>query len=240
VLAFTFVAAALWMRDLGFTPDRSKGIRAQVRMVLRASIDNGWRNPPVRWLMLAGLFNGGVGMYAFYALQPFLLQLYGDERAFGVAGVIAALVAGTQIAAGLAAPLLRRMASRRTHVLLGTTLVSAVCLLAMGFMSSFPVALAVVVVWSFSFWAASPFRDAYVNALIPSAQRATVLSFDNLMDSAGGALAQPMLGRVADASGYPASYLVCSAIQAVALPFVALARREDAPSDAIAHKAAAR
>ncbi|HMI93776.1 MAG TPA: MFS transporter, partial [Polyangiales bacterium] len=145
----------------------------------------------------------------------------------------AALVAGTQIVAGLAAPLLRRIASRRTHVLLATTAVSAACLLALGFTSSFAVALGVVVVWSFSFWAATPFRDAYVNALIPSAQRATVLSFDNLMDSAGGALAQPMLGRVADASGYPTSYLVCSAIQIAALPFVALARRENASSDEI-------
>jgi MFS family permease len=238
LLAFTFVAAALWMRDLGFSPDHSRGVGAQVRAVLRASIDNGWRNPPVRWLMLAGIFNGGVGMYAFYALQPFLLQLYGDERAFGVAGVLAALIAGTQIVAGLAAPLLRRLASRRTHVLLVTTLISAACLLALSLTSSFALALAVVVVWSFSFWVATPFRDAYVNALIPSAQRATVLSFDNLMDSAGGALAQPMLGRVADASGYPASYLVCSVIQAAAFPFVALARREDATSDPIPHKPA--
>jgi MFS family permease len=240
VLALTLIAAALWMRDLGFTPDRSQKIGAQVRTVLRASIDKGWRNPPVRWLMLAGLFNGGVGMYAFYALQPYLLQLYGDPQAFGVAGVLAAVVAGTQIVAGLAAPLLRRFAKRRTHVLLATTVVSAGCLLALGFVPSFALALAVVVVWSFSFWVATPFREAYVNALIPSAQRATVLSFDNLMDSAGGALAQPMLGRVADASGYPTSYLVCSAIQAAALPFVTLARREDAPADAIEQKPVSR
>jgi hypothetical protein len=60
------------------------------------------------------------------------------------------------------------------------------------------------------------------------------------MDSAGGALAQPMLGRVADASGYPTSYLVCSAIQAAALPFVTLARREDAPADAIEQKPVSR
>jgi predicted MFS family arabinose efflux permease len=130
------------------------------------------------------------------------------------------------------------LATRRTHVLLGTTLVSAGCLLALGLVPSFALALAVVIVWSFGFWIAAPFREAYVNALIPSAQRATVLSFDNLMDSAGGAVAQPMLGRVADASGYPASYLICSAIQAAALPFVVLARREDAPSDAIVQKPA--
>ena len=37
---------------------------------------------PVRWLMLAAPFTGGVGFYAFYAMQPYLLELYGDERAY--------------------------------------------------------------------------------------------------------------------------------------------------------------
>ena len=37
-------------------------------------------------------------------LQPYLLQLYGNPRAFGVAGLAAAIVAGTQMLAGLLAP----------------------------------------------------------------------------------------------------------------------------------------
>jgi predicted MFS family arabinose efflux permease len=101
-----------------------------------------------------------------------------------------------------------------------------------------PVALAVVLVWSFSFWIVVPVREAYLNGLIPSAQRATVLSFDNLMTSAGGAVAQPGLGRIADAHGYPASYLVCAVIQLAALPFLALARREHAASDPMIAKTA--
>ena len=76
-------------------------------------------------------------------------------------------------------------------------------------------------------------RQAYLNGVIPSEQRATVLSFDSLMGSAGGVVAQPLLGRVADVSGYAASYLVAAGIQVVALPFVVLARREHAPSDPI-------
>ena len=61
-----------------------------------------------------------------------------------------------------------------------------------------------------------PVRQAFVNGLIPSEQRATVLSFDSLMGSAGGVVFQPALGRAADAWGYPASYLCSAAIQAVA------------------------
>ena len=64
-----------------------------------------------------------------------------------------------------------------------------------------------------------------------------MLSFDSLMGSAGGVVAQPALGRVADVSGYGASYLVSAGIQVLALPFVLLARREKAPSDPISDAA---
>ena len=60
-----------------------------------------------------------------------------------------------------------------------------------------------------------------------------MLAFDNLMGSAGGVIAQPALGRVADVNGYGASYVVAAALQALSLPFVFLARRERAPSDPI-------
>jgi MFS family permease len=231
LLGVTLVAAWFLMKDLGFTPDRSKGALAEVRTVLRASLDNGFRNPPVRWLMLAAPFTMGVGIFAFYALQPYLLELYGDPRAFGIAGLAAAIVAGAQMVAGLAAPFLRRLFARRTHMLLFTAMISIGCLALIGATSRFAVAIALLVVWALAFSIGTPIRQAYLNGVIPSAQRATVLSFDNLMGSAGGVVAQPALGRVADISGYSSAYLVCAAVQAAAIPFLALARRENAPSD---------
>jgi MFS family permease len=78
-----------------------------------------------------------------------------------------------------------------------------------------------------------PIRQAYLNGVIPSEQRATVLSFDNLLGSAGGVVAQPALGRIADFRGYPAAYMVSAAIQIISVPFLALTRRENAVSDRI-------
>jgi hypothetical protein len=72
-----------------------------------------------------------------------------------------------------------------------------------------------------------------MNGCIPSSQRATVLSMDALVGSAGGAVTQPVLGRVADASGYGPSFLVSGAIHALALPFIYLARRQDAPGEIV-------
>jgi hypothetical protein len=74
-------------------------------------------------------------------------------------------------------------------------------------------------------------RQAFVNGMIPSEQRATVLSFDSLMGSSGGMVFQPMLGRAADMWGYPMSYLCSAAIQALSIPLMWLARRERAESD---------
>jgi MFS family permease len=187
----------------------------------------------VRWLMLAALCAGGVDIFAFYALQPYLLELYGDKQAFGIAGLAAAIVAGTEMVAGLVVPLVRRLLSRRTHALMLTSLLGTACLALMGLTSSFWVAIALLVVWGLTFSASVPIRQAYINGIIPSRQRATVLSFDNLMASAGGVAAQPALGRAADVWGYPSAYVLSGAIQLAALPFLALARREDAASDRI-------
>jgi len=233
MLGVTLAVAWWFMRDLGFTPQRGASPLKAVRGVLRGSIDGGFRNPPVRWLMLAAPFSAGVGFYAFYAMQPYLLQLYGDKTAYGVAGLAAAMVAGAQIAGGLLSSRVRRLFRRRTDALLLGTAVNVVLMVVIGLTTSFAIALILLAVWCLTFAVQGPLRQAYVNGLIPSAQRATVLSFDNLMGSAGGVVAQPALGRVADLSGYGTSYVVSAVIQAAAIPFVFLARRERASSDPI-------
>jgi MFS family permease len=78
-----------------------------------------------------------------------------------------------------------------------------------------------------------PIRQTYLNGLIPSQQRATVLSFDSLMASSGGVWAQPALGRAADVWGYAPSYLLGAGISALALPFLVLSRRQNAPADTV-------
>ena len=97
--------------------------------------------------------------------------------------------------------------------------------------SSFALAIGLLVVWGFAFSIGEPIRQAYIHGIIPSQQRATVLSYDSLMGSAGGVVAQPALGRVADVSGYATAYVVSAGIQLMAIPFLLLARRERASSD---------
>ena len=242
MLGFALLTAFVLMRDLGFTPRRDVSTGTAVRDVVRGSIDGGLRNPPVRWLMLAAPFIGGVGIFVFYAMQPYLLELYGQPDAYSVAGLAAAIVAGAQIAGGLAVPRVRRLFRRRTDALLLAVAIDVVALLgiaAVGWwqdvlgMAAFVMAIVLLVGWALVSALQNPIRQAFINGVIPSEQRATVLSFDSLMSSLGGVVTQPVLGRVADVSGYAASYLVAAVINAVALPFVFMARRERAPSDPI-------
>jgi MFS family permease len=233
LLGVTLLVAFRLMHDLGFAPKRGASAAAEVRNVVRGAVDGGWRNPPVRWLMLAAPFTTGVGFYAFYAFQPYLLELYGDKSAYGIAGLAAAIIAAAQIWGGLIVPWVRRLFSRRTHAIIVGTTLTAIILAVVGWVPDFRLALVLMVAWALIFAVEAPLRQAYINGVIPSEQRATVLSFDALMGSAGGVGTQPALGRIADLSGYPTSYLAAAGIQALAVPFALLARRENAVSDPI-------
>jgi MFS family permease len=219
------------MHDIGFTPERGDRPLAEMRRIAAASVEHGWRVPAVKWLMVEALFTGGVGIYAFYALQPYLLELYGDPHAYQIAGLVAAIVAGAQIFGGVAAPWIRRVFHRRTSALIAMAALGVATLGLMGIFESFWVVIALVVVWGLLFAASMPIRQTYLNGLIPSRQRATILSFDSLMDSVGGVWAQPVLGRAADVWGYAPSYLMGAGISVLAVPCLAMSRRQRAPAD---------
>ncbi|WP_394553477.1 MFS transporter [Agromyces sp. MMS24-JH15] len=231
ILVVMLVVAAFVMRDLGFTPaGRAHPIRA-TREVVRASVHYGLGRRPVRYLMLASFFTTGVGFYVFYALQPYLVELWGDEGAYTIAGLAAAILSGSQVIGGWLAPWVRARFRRRTTTVLVSLGVSVAVLVALGLNRSFWLALVLLVLWGLVDAASHPVRQAYLNDMIPSAQRATVLSFDSLLGSAGGVVIQPVLGRSADLWGYGGSLLVSGAFQALAFPFIWLSRRQGDAAD---------
>lgn len=231
VLVLMFGYASVFMRDLGFVPVRGNGMATEMRRIVSASLQFGWRVPSVKWLMLSSPFLSGVSIYAFYALQPYLLRLYGDPTAYGIAGLVAAIVAGAQIVGGLAAPLVRRVLPRRTTVLVSAAAASAGILALVGVVHVFWAVIALVVLWGLLSAASSPIRQAYLNGMIPSSQRATILSFDSMLGSAGGVVAQPALGKSADVWSYGTSYVISGVLSALAVPFLVLSRRQKPAAD---------
>jgi MFS family permease len=234
VLLAMFAIAARVMHDQGFTPARHETVGTAVAATLHASLRYGLGHPPVRWVMVAMPFVSGVTFYAFYALQPLLVDLWGDPDAYAVAGAAAAVVAGAQIVGGMLAGRVAAAVRRRTSVLVPAVSGGALLLVGTGAAGAagwFWAVLLLAAGWALLGALATPVQSAYLNAMIPTAQRATVLSFASLMGSGGGVVVQPALGRAADVAGYPASLAIGGAIQLAAAPFLLLSRRLHDPAD---------
>jgi len=231
LLVATFVVAFVYMKDLGFTPEKQATYVKSVKSIFASSFKHGFGQPAVRWVILAAPFISGVSVYIFYALQPYLLQLYGDSTAYWIAGLAAAVVAGAQIVGGLLVPFFRRLFKRRSMWLLTGTFISALLLISLTLLPNFYFAIGMVVLWGLIGASVMPVRQAYLNDLIPSKQRATVLSFDSLLGSSGGVVSQPLLGKAADVYGYGQSFVIAGIVQLGALPFLFLANRRRESAD---------
>lgn len=231
VLVLSFAFAFFVMRDIGFEPRKVQNLLLEVKVILKKSVEMGLGQRSIRWAMLIAPFISGVGIYVFYAAQPFLLELYGDKTAYGVAGLAAALVAGSQIIGGLMVPWWRKLFRRRSTIMIITIVGSSTALIIFTFPISFFPAVIMMAAWALLDAALTPVRQAYLNDQIKSTERATVLSFDGLMGSAGGVVLQPAFGRAADIWGYSTSFVAAGLIQVFAVPFALLIRRDGASSD---------
>jgi MFS family permease len=239
LLGAVIVAAWIWMHDLGYTPTRGTAAGAQIKGILRSSIRHGFGNAPVRMFILGSPFAAGVGIWAFYAFQPYLLDLFGDPNATYLAGIAAAVFASAQIIGGSSVNLVRRIFKTRTGVITIEVVIGGLALVGVGLAEAldvpigFWVAIALLAVTAMVSALSSPMQQAYMNGCIPSEQRATVLSFASLMGSAGGVVAQPALGRVADVYSLGVGYVVAGILYALRLPFVLAVRRMRLPADLV-------
>lgn len=241
VLLLAVIAAAYrWMHDIGYSPQRRGTVRQEVRAILTSSVRHGFGNPPIRMFMLAAPFSMGVGVWVFYAFQPYVLELFGDPSAVYLSGIAAAAFSIAQIIGGRSVNWVRKRFNRRTGVILALVVMGAVAMVGVGLSERLPipwgfwVAIALLSFVALAWAIAGPLQQAYMNAVIPSEQRATVLSFSSLMGSAGGVVAQPALGRVADVYSLGIGYIAAGALTALQYPFIRKIRNMDLPADAVA------
>lgn len=239
ILVVVIVAAYVSMHDIGYTPQRGGSVRQEVRLLLQASIHHGWGNPPVRMFMLAAPFGLGIGVWVFYAFQPYLLQLFGDPNAFYLSGIAAALFAVAQMVGGASVGWVRRHFSSRTSILLVQVVVGSLAVVGVGAAEwldipvGFWLAVGLLAVVALGWALTGPVQQAYINEVIPSQQRATVLSFHSLMSSAGGVVFQPTLARVADVYSLGVGYVVAGCLYLVQFPFIWVVKRMGLPADVV-------
>ncbi|MEO0492307.1 MAG: MFS transporter [Actinomycetota bacterium] len=222
LLVALFGVAFRSMFDLGFEPRplALDHIGEELREQTRVGVTFGWRHPGMRLLMLSGMVRGAFLSYAFYAMQPYMLELL-ESDAVWVVGVITAAMSLSTILGNQFVEILTRRCGRRSTIIFGGSLMTSIGLLGMGLTDTFGIAVAFFLLVTTSIGVMTPVRQAYVHHVAPTEHRATVISFDAMVGSIGGTGGQLALGRLADARGFAAGYVTGGVLTALALPLIA-------------------
>ncbi len=220
------------MHDIGFQPRKVtwRTLPSEAGAVASAGVRHGWRTRPLRLIMVAGAIQSGFFMWAWYAWQPYFLELL-ERDAVWVAGVVAALLSLAMIAGNSLVKFFTRFCGRRTTLLLWTAGGFSIASIGVGFATSFPIALLFLLLSAIAMGVQMPVRQAFIHSIAPSEQRATVVSFDSMISGVGGVAGQTGLGIYSEKQGYAAAYVVGGAVVVLAAPFVIAARRIRPPAD---------
>ena len=229
VLVPAFLLGLLVMRDLGF-----KGRALTLRQLRpRDAAHRHARASPtacsdrvVRFIMFASLVQGVFFMYGFYSWQKYFLDLLGQDLVW-VTGVIAALVGLTQI---LGNALVGRITARvpdRGLILMVCAAVTTVTIIGAALVQQFWVAVPLYLVSTMAFGISLPVKQGWLNARIPSEQRATIISLDALFGDGGSTVGQVGLGWLSQTVSIPFAWLVGGLVQAVGVPLLGVARRAE-------------
>lgn len=226
LLGLTFAVAFAAMHDRGFTPRPVTlgRLAEEMRKVGRDGVTWSWREPRIRLLVWASFVQMGFLMWGWYAWQPYFLELL-DNDAVWVAGAIAALSALGMTGGNSLVPLFSRMCARRSTLLIWASGVAGLALMGVGLASSFWPALAALILAMVAIGVVEPVKQAFLHQIVPSENRATVVSFNSMFGNAGGIGGQVGLGALARNSGIPLGYVVGGAATLLAVPiFVRLGK----------------
>ena len=235
LLGIVFVIAYFTMHDIGFTRRalNLSTLPTEMRSVASTSLTYGWKARPVRLLMVVSLLLSGFMMWGFYAWQRYFLDLLGQPDAVWVAGVIAAAVSIAMILGNTIVEWFTRYCGKRTTFLLWATGIHAVAIIGVGLIQSFWVAVPLYLVAMAAMGVVMPVRQAYLHAEIPSEQRATVVSFDSMVGSAGGMISQSGLGYIGQNVSLASGYVIGGLFMLLALPALRLLRGLGGEADII-------
>jgi MFS family permease len=235
LLAAAFAVGFTTMHDIGFTPRtlRWSKVFSEMRTVGRAGITYGIRTQPVRLLMAVTFLHFGFFSWAWYAWQPYFLELLGRDAVW-VAGVIAALSALAGILGNSLVKRFCRPGTRRTTVLISASAVFAATMIGVGVVQMFWVAVPLFLVGGVAMGLFGPVEQTFLHSVIPSEQRATLVSFDSLVGSVGSIGGQTGLGYLSQVRSIPAGFVVGGAVTVLALPILGRLRDLREKADTVA------
>lgn len=234
LIMLAFVVGFRSMHDLGFTPRtmRLRGIAGEMRKVGRAGLTFGWKNPSVRLLMTESFVLFGFFLWAWYAWQPYFLDLLGRNLVW-VSGVIAALFSLASICGNALVGRLARPGQRRTTLMIGGSAIMTVAFVGVGAIQVFWIAVPLFLFAALISGLLQPLRQSYFHGLIPTEQRATLVSFDALVGSVGSIGGQTGLGWLSQERSVAAGFVIGGLATGVVVPILSRLRARNDTADAI-------
>lgn len=235
LLVIVFLVAWRLMHDLGFKP-RHVSLRAfpqEVRDLTRTSIQYGVRDPSIRLLMYGSFFGMGFMVWAWYAWQPYFLELLGNQDAIWVTGLIAASMSIAAMTGNALVDWLTNFCGKRTTLLISGWSVFAIAMIGVGLAQTFPLAVGLFLVANVALGVVSPVKQAYLHQMIPSNQRATVISFDSLVGSGGGVIGQTGLGYISRNFSISNGYILGGLTTILIVPWMLKLRQRGDETDLI-------
>ena len=109
----------------------------------------------------------------------------------------------------------------------------AVLAVACGLLTNFFAVVSLYLLYGVAIGLAMPVKQAYLNAHIPSAQRATIISLDSMFASSGGVLGQTAWGWVARTRSIGTAWAWSGLTLLLGIPLYWIARRRDRHLDRI-------
>jgi len=234
-LAAALVTAAVAMFDIGFEPRRvtMSEYPAEMRRTARTGIKYGWTNRSIRLLLVVSLIQMGVFTWAFYAWPPLFLELLGSDAVW-VAGAVASGIALSMMIGNALVGWLTKFCGRRTTIMLWAVGISGAAAIVVGVADSFWVAMPALLISTATIGVMTPVKQSYLNQLIPSEERATVLSVDSMSGSLGGVVGQVGLGGIAGVASIGVGFVTGAFVSLLALLPLGALRRHDDSEDVIA------
>jgi MFS family permease len=235
-----FVVGYKAMHDIGFTPRAMHlhGIGKEMKKVARAGITYGWRAPGIRLLMMQAFVSFGFFSWAWYAWQPYFLELYGEDAVW-LSGLIAALFSLAGIAGNALVGRLAKPGHRRTSILLGATTAASAAMILTGAIQNFWITVPIFLFGAMAMGLAQPVRQTYLHHSIHSSERATLVSFDSLVGSLGSVGGQTGLGYLSQERSVPAGFVIGGIFTLLEIPIYARLRSLKEPADAVTEDAPA-
>lgn len=232
LLVALLILAFFGMHDIGFQRRTVslKTLPKEARDIASTGVRRGWNNKPLRMIMIGGAIQNGFFFWAWYAWQPYFLDLL-ERDAVWVAGVVAALLSVAMIVGNSLVKFFTQFCGRRTTMLVWTSIAFGFGSIGIGVASNFFVALGFLLVAAVAMGVQMPVRQAFIHNMATSEERATIVSFDSMITGVGAVGGQAGLGIFSERQGYSVAYVLGGAITLAALPFVWAARRTNTDAD---------